>query len=359
MKTSVNSMANSVDFFMGALGPKGFQGYFDWLDTQEQVPLYLIKAGPGCGKSTLMTRLAQASPLPVECIHCSSDPDSLDGVIFSRPRAAIIDATAPHVVEPAYPGAVQKVVDLHHVLDNDYLTAHRGEIVALFRRCSALQEQAGRSIRAAAALLEDSRRLTAPLVNEEKLLGWARRLGSRRLPRTGNTGSESIRLLSAVTPKGRMVFMNTVETLASETIVLHDEQGAAAPLALALLRDMALERGYSIITCPCPLRESVIDHLFLPELRLAFLTGNSWHPMTLANRQNVHCTRFLEKGALRSLRARLRFDRKAAAELLELASAAQRQAKASHDELESFYRTAADFSRLDEIAEQLTKTLFA
>ena len=251
------------------------------------------------------------------------------------------------------------MVDLHHALDNDYLTAHRGEIVALFRRCSALQQQAGRSIRAASSLLDDSRRLAAPLVNEEKLLGWARRLGSRRLPRTGHPASESIRLLSAVTPKGRMVFMNTVETLADEYIVLHDEQGAAAPLALALLRQMALERGYSIITCPCPLREDAIDHLFIPELRLAFLTGNSWHSMDLENLQNVHCTRFLEKGGLRSLRARLRFDRKAAAELLKMASEAQRQAKASHDELESYYRTAADFSRLDEIAEQLTKTLFA
>ena len=150
-----------------------------------------------------------------------------------------------------------------------------------------------------------------------------------------------------------MVFLNTVKALAGEFIVLHDEQGAAAPMALALLREMALERGYSIITCPCPLREGVIDHLFIPELRLAFLTGNSWH------RQNVHCTRFLEKGALRGQRARLRFDRRAAAELLELASEAQRQAKASHDELESYYRTAADFSQLDEIAARLTETLFA
>lgn len=355
----MKTLSNNVDFFMGALGPKGFKGYFDWLDTREQVPLYLIKAGPGCGKSTLMSRLAQASPLPVERIHCSSDPDSLDGVIFAQPRAAIIDATAPHVVEPAYPGAVQQVVDLHHTLDADYLTAHRGEIVALFHRCSALQDQAGRSIRAAAALLEDSRRIAAPLVNEEKLLGWARRLGARKLPRTDHAGGESIRLLSAVTPKGRMVFLNTVETLASERIVLHDEQGAAAPLAMALLRQMALERGYTIITCPCPLRDGVIDHLLIPELGLAFLTGNSWHPMELENRQNVHCTRFLEKGALRSQRARLRFDRRAAAELLELASAAQRQAKASHDELERYYRTAADFSRLDEIAARLTKTLFA
>ena len=36
---------------------------------------------------------------PIQRIHCASDPDSLDGVVFLRQKRAIIDATAPHVVE--------------------------------------------------------------------------------------------------------------------------------------------------------------------------------------------------------------------------------------------------------------------
>ena len=40
----------------------------------------------------------------IEKIHCASDPDSLDGVIFLDQKRAIIDATAPHVVEPDAPG---------------------------------------------------------------------------------------------------------------------------------------------------------------------------------------------------------------------------------------------------------------
>ena len=68
--------------------------------------MYLIKSGPGCGKSTLMKRLAQAAEQqgqPIEKIHCASDPDSLDGVVFLQKHAAILDATAPHVVEPDAP----------------------------------------------------------------------------------------------------------------------------------------------------------------------------------------------------------------------------------------------------------------
>lgn len=49
-------------------------------------------------------------------------------------------------------------------------------------------------------------------------------------------------------------------------------------------------------------------------------------------------------------RARLRFNERAAAELLEQASALMAQAKSCHDELETYYRAAVDFGKVDEAA---------
>lgn len=43
----------SLDFFLGATTPAGFKGYFTQLAREPGVQLYLIKSGPGCGKSTL------------------------------------------------------------------------------------------------------------------------------------------------------------------------------------------------------------------------------------------------------------------------------------------------------------------
>ena len=54
-----------------------------------------------------LARAAQEKGEPIQRIHCASDPDSLDGVVFLRQKRAIIDATAPHVVEPEAPGAAQ------------------------------------------------------------------------------------------------------------------------------------------------------------------------------------------------------------------------------------------------------------
>ena len=74
-----NLYPKSVDFFLGTTTPAGFRGYFEELRREPGTQMYLVKSGPGCGKSTLMKRLAQMSGGPVQCIHCSSDPDSLDG----------------------------------------------------------------------------------------------------------------------------------------------------------------------------------------------------------------------------------------------------------------------------------------
>ena len=74
-----------VRFFLGANTPGGFVGYIDDLyDAKDGWQAYIIKSGPGTGKSSLMravldklTDLGQEA----EVICCSSDPNSLDGVL--------------------------------------------------------------------------------------------------------------------------------------------------------------------------------------------------------------------------------------------------------------------------------------
>ena len=61
----------------------------------------LIKGGPGTGKSTLMKNvfgLAKSRGLSPEMMLCSSDPDSLDGVLIDKlslPMASRLSTTNP------------------------------------------------------------------------------------------------------------------------------------------------------------------------------------------------------------------------------------------------------------------------
>ena len=75
-----------VQYFLGANSPAGFYSLYDqMIDRTKARRLYILKGGPGCGKSTLMRRVAErakAAGQEVEYILCSGDPDSLDAVIL-------------------------------------------------------------------------------------------------------------------------------------------------------------------------------------------------------------------------------------------------------------------------------------
>ena len=90
---------SGVRFFLGSNSPQGFVSRFDQLsDPTLGWRTFIIKGGPGTGKSTLMKKAASAMQdiCPnLEYIHCSSDVDSLDAVIFPQLRVSIADGTAP------------------------------------------------------------------------------------------------------------------------------------------------------------------------------------------------------------------------------------------------------------------------
>ncbi len=348
----------TIDFFLGCLSPAGFKGYFSELAAQQDQELYLIKAGPGCGKSTLMKNLAAGASGTAERIHCSSDPDSLDGVVFWNEKCAIVDATAPHTLEPAAPVAREQVVSLFHTLDREALQTHRAEIEELFRVCGRFQERAARYVAAAGGILLDSRRTAACSIDFEKVRQEAQRLANRHLPDRKCTGEQHHRLLSAVTPKGRVVYGHTVSALSDRQVVIQDEYGAASRLLMERLRDIALERGHRVIVCWCPMAPGdKIDHLIFPELRLAFVTCNSWHPLTFSGQKTIRCARFEQGPVLRCRSKRLRFNRKAAEDLLAQASTMQVNAKQNHDKLEEYYKAAADFRQVDAIGRAVAQQM--
>ena len=73
----------SKHYFVCANSAKGFQNFFS-SNLKGLNKIYILKGGPGTGKSSLMKKIGstlEEKNYPIEYIHCSSDPDSLDGII--------------------------------------------------------------------------------------------------------------------------------------------------------------------------------------------------------------------------------------------------------------------------------------
>ncbi len=338
-------------FFMGANTPQGFVGFPEELySAGEGWQVFLIKGGPGCGKSTLMRSLAHRMAevgQETEEIRCSSDPRSLDGVIFRDSRQCVLDATAPHILEPRYWDAVETVLPVDGCIRAEEVAAHREAVMELTGECGRQHERVRSFLAAAASLLADGWRLAAEQTDRDKMHATATQLVKRELGSGGaRPGRRQRRFLSAVTPEGLTVFQETLGALCPRIFSLEDESGAVAPLFLQAAEEQARALGWNCLTCVCPLDPARTEHLLIPEAGVAFTTSNSYHKADFPVYRRLHAARFLPAESLRGYRPRLSFERRAVRELLGEAASAAAEAKRLHDRLESYYSPAMDWEAM-------------
>lgn len=302
----------------------------------------------------------EAEPF-LERIHCSSDPDSLDGVIFHRGRASIVDATPPHVIEPGYPGGFETVVNLCDYFDEEKLEHRLEEIAALQAANQECHRKCRGLLRGAELLRQENFRFAERHLHLEKIRAFAARVVKNELGESSGPAREDRRLLSAVTNQGVLTYAQTAQAICTRLFVIQDEFGAAANALLQRIRLEALEKGHWVISCYCPLApESQLEHLFFPGLRFGIVTRNRLHPFEgIKAAKIIHFTRFTAMEELKRRKQCMSFHRKAAAGLLDAAAETLRQAKRIHDQLEEQYLDAVDFSRVEaktvEVLEKLKR----
>lgn len=349
-------MTENAVFFFGANTPEGFRSLFSELyDPRDGWRAYILKGGPGTGKSTFLRTIAKAcdeAGVGYECVPCASDPASLDAVRIESKKICIADGTAPHVLEPQYPGAVETTLELGAFRDDDKLRARRKEIMELFADNAAQHRRCIRFLQAAESLSRDVRRLALECVDTEKIRRFASRLASRKFgkPR-GVVGRETERFLSAVTPEGVTIHRQTLEKLCDEVLVIEDAHGAASGALLGEVRRYALGTGLDVISCPCPLHtDAGPQHLILPGIRFALVTETPFQRFDGTSR--IRAARFTDSARLRAHRSRIAFSRRTEKELLEEAACAMQDALLVHGALEDCYTPCMDFDAVQHLAEE-------
>lgn len=254
----------------------GFVSYFqEVLPLNQARRLYLLKGGPGVGKSSLMRKLAaalEAREFAIEYLHCSSDPDSLDGILCAGLGVAVLDGTAPHVVDPALPGAVDGIVNLGMYLNEGALETHRPMLRELMREKAACFRRAYRYLEAAAPLYADAADVWAGVTDagvvERLLTPWLDTLAAHRSP--GVLGKERRLFAEAVTPKGVMSYLHTLAL--PRLWRISGAWGSDAHGLLQRLRDTALRHGLDVESLMDPCLAGHIRHLIVPALGLFITT---------------------------------------------------------------------------------------
>lgn len=333
-------------FFLGANSALGFYSlYDDFAKPQDGVFLHVLKGGPGCGKSSFMKRIGKAAEgagLDVEYIHCSGDPDSLDGVYIPALRTAYADGTAPHVLDPIYPGAGGSYLDLGAFYDSSALRGRLDELSLLNKSYKDGYAKAYRLLRAAGSVSLSP----APELLTDGIAAAVRRraagMAARELGRGSGSGRVTRRFISAITCKGDIFAADTVTALCPRLCELDNELGFAQ-LYLDELAARAGAAGFDIILCPDCLTPEKIRALLIPEKGIAFAACARRTPRFEAPYRHIRLDALADTETLRRLRPSLRTAEKLRAALISEAEEALLQAKSLHDVLEQLYNPYVDF----------------
>ncbi|MCL1901837.1 MAG: hypothetical protein FWG51_05535, partial [Firmicutes bacterium] len=126
-------------YFAAGLTSAGFVNYFDYINNSRDGYRYILKGGPGTGKSTLIKKTGRhfEKNSDIEYFYCASDPESLDGVFIVSKNVSIVDGTAPHVIEAKMPKVQDEIINLGEFIDSS-VCAHKDEIEILLqekKRC--------------------------------------------------------------------------------------------------------------------------------------------------------------------------------------------------------------------------------
>lgn len=344
-------------YFLGGASPTGFKTRFGDTIFNTDYRTYIIKGGPGTGKSSLMKRLANQFPdAEKEIYYCSSDPDSLDAVVFTESKIAFVDGTAPHTFDPEYPGSVQQLVDLGSCWDTALLRENKSEIISATADYLHHHGMCRRYITALSAVADDTMQVGKLALNTEKLEGFTQRLAKKMLPKKQEPDEGTIiyRQLSALTPKGYVTNLPENYTV----YLLNDNLYEGAETFLRRFAEIAAEKGYDVcVSLITILGGSGFEHIFIPELKIAFLTATPVNELSLSEKHPVNFKRFYDKNVIRQRKMRIKFNEGAIKDLRDEAVAALVNAKAEHDKLEAYYIKAMDFNKVSSIAEQLENEL--
>ncbi len=335
-----------LTYFLGANTPRGFYSLYDgFTDTDAGDFLWVLKGGPGCGKSSFMRRIGQAASdagFDVEYIVCSGDPRSLDGVYIPALRTAYADGTAPHVLEPPYPGAGGAYLDLSRFYDAAALREKLDALAAFSRAYKAKYAEAY----ALLAALPAADALLSEESTPELLSAASRRaesLARRALPvRRGREGAQKLRFVSAFGCERRVFLAETVGALCGKVYLLDRESGLA-DVYLRTLAGSAQRRGWDAVLCPDPLAPEKLEAVLLPEAGFGCVAARASEFPDHPAARRIRLDAAADKELLRAARARQREAKKLRELLLSRAAETFASAKALHDELEAICNPLVDF----------------
>ncbi len=354
MKSSIRN------FFPGGNTSYGFYSFYQYIiDENIAKRKICIKGGPGTGKSSLMKNIGNFfanKGYNIEYHHCSSDNNSLDGIVIKGLEVALIDGTSPHIVDPSNPGAVDEILNLGQHWSEEGFKQYKKSIIETNKEIKNTFERAYSFLKASKLIHDSWSNLNRNAISCSKLLLLEEDLKSKIFSNSlcKILGSDRHIFATAFTPNGIITFIENLTENCNKIYVLNGGPGTGKTQVLKFLYKEALRKGFFIEVYHDPLIPDRIEHIIIPELKTAIITSNEINNQKFTGTQ-IFMENLIDYGKIN--KDALVKSKETFYNLLNEGLSVISSAKNLHDQLEKYYVSNMNFNEIDETYKLLVDRL--
>lgn len=349
--------------FPGGNTSKGFYSFYRYILSQDDARrIICIKGGPGTGKSLLMKKVASyffQKGYTVEHHHCSSDPDSLDGVLIKELNVALLDGTSPHIVDPITPGAVDEILNMGDALNMDFLSSYKKDIININKDIGKCFKRSYRYLGAAKSIHDDWSNLNYESLDSNKISNLLENLKSNIFKNDKiGYGSDRHLFATAITPDGIISYANDLSKDYKTKYILTGGPGFGKTDILKFIGSCGQKKGYFIEYMHDPFIPERLEHIFIPELSVCILTNNEINEASF-NGIEYNLVDYTKQNSNSSKSDEIEYDKTLFYDLMNKAISLINKAHLLHDDLEAFYIKAMDFNMADNLYDKVIRKIEA
>lgn len=338
---------------------KGFQNLFS-TNLRGLSKVFILKGGPGNGKSTLMKRVGKKyeEDYMVEYIHCSSDADSLDGVVVRELGFGIFDGTAPHVIEPTVPGCIEQYVNLGAAWNVKKLKPKEKEIRELLDKIAACYPRAYEAFAKGIKVHDEWEEVYIKHMDFDKANALSESVIAEILGDYSFQKESKVyhRFFGAATCDGPVDFVDNLIEPMKIRYFIKGRPGSGKSTMLKKLMARAQIKGIDVEVYHCGFDPNSLDMILLPELETVIFDSTAPHEYFPAREDDIIVDMYEElitpgtdednAEILADITARYR-------ECVKEGVSYLKKAKDYHDELENYYKAGTEFRVVEVMTNQL------
>ena len=302
-----------LNFFASMNTTHGFQSDFQSIFDPDQLKrIYILKGGPGCGKSSLMkyiANLAEEKGKVVEKFFCSSDPNSLDGMIITDEKIAIIDGTAPHQMEPNFPGIIESIVNLGSFWNLKKILPYKKEILELIQEKKNAYQSAYQFLEAYGKVSDEILHVSKKALLEEKMLHNINIQCNYFFKSQNKTKFKSIIRNTSTICKDGIIKFNTFEN-ESKKIWVVDDYLFTGYIYLEALEQYAKKNNQSFYKSHSPQFDKKINAIYFPDSKTCFILGKRDYNAEIEGKEYhyINMKRFLDDEKISQGKKKIKFE---------------------------------------------------